>query len=389
MGIRPEAMNSKAFARLLDVYQNRDAEVLKWKEKGSKVVGMLGADVPEEVIIAAGMLPVQVYADPDKELAITDVFLEQAFEPTARATFEKIVDGTYDELLDYLVVSHTGDNQLRLWLYLREMLRSEPDMRIPPVEFVDWLLVPRRIYQEENKNVVRRFVDAVEGWIGHKITDKEMRIAFEVCNRQREALRELAALRHDGTPRITGCEALVVIGAGFFMDRSEHTVLVHDVVVDALSWPEVPGPRIYVTGSNQESLDLYEAIERTGAVVVGEDFNWGDRSYNRDTRCDIDPIAAIVDRYMLRRCSCNRSLVAQRVAVLDEEVNEANAQGVIFFMNEHDEAGSWDVPEQRKSLAARGIGALELCRQKWPLSKNEGLEERLVGFVSELEEDAR
>lgn len=384
MAIREIAKKNPAFSELLDAYTNREKALLAWKEQGGKVVGEFGADVPDEILLAAGMLPIRVYGDPDRELVNTDTYLEQAFDPAARAIFEKIVDGTYDKLFDHLAVSHTSDTELRIWLYLREMRRSERQMHIPPVEFVDWLLVRRRMYQVENENVVARFRAAVETWIGRQITDDEIREGARICNDDRAALREVAALRRADKPRINGSEALAIIGSAFFMDRAKHAELVHQVAQDAASWPEIDGPRVFVTGSNQEFSGLYDMLEDAGAVVVGEDHDWGDRSYDTDTRTDIDPIAAIVARYMLRQISCKRSLVADRVAALNGAVADTKAESVLFFMNLHDEAGSWDYPEQRKSLSGNGIQTMALFKQPWPASGNEELAGKLAAFVEEL-----
>ena len=384
MTVRDCAKQSAAFAALYDAYTNRDKAAIAWKEQGGKVVGELGTDVPEEILVAADILPVRVSSDPNKELNYANTYLEQAYEPSVFSTFEKIVDGTYDAFMDHLACSHTSDFELRMWLYLREIRRSERQLRVPPVEWIDWLWVRRRMYQEENEKVVARFKDAVEKWTGRLISDDELKAAFKVCNEQHAALREVQALRRAEKPRVTGSEALVITGAGFFMDRAEHAKLVRQVAADAQSWPEVDGPRVFMTGTPQDSIDLYEAIEATGCVVVGEDHDWGDRSFAADCDCDIDPMLAIVNRYMLAPARTNRTLVADRVAALDADAEATKADGVVFYMHDRDVSASWDYPEQRKSLEAKGVKTAAFFRQQWPVSKNEDLPEKLAAFAEEL-----
>ena len=84
MSIRNCALESKAFTALKEVWDHRDAEAAKWRAQGKKVVGKLGFDVPDELLIAADMLPVQIYADPDRSLEETNKYLEYAFEPVVR-----------------------------------------------------------------------------------------------------------------------------------------------------------------------------------------------------------------------------------------------------------------------------------------------------------------
>ena len=388
MSIRDCALQSEAFAALKDVYDHRDREAAKWRAAGKKVIGELGCDVPDELIIAAGMLPVRIYADPERPLAETDKYLEYAFDPMVRAQFEKIVDGTYYDQIDALAISNSTDVIIRVFLYLREIHRVEPEKKVPPVAFIDWLFTRHRLHQTRDEFIIELFKKQVEEWAGRTITDEEIRAAGQICNENRQALREMAKLRH-GEVRISGSEALVIIGAGLFMDRAEHTKLVRQVTEDAAQWPVLTGPKVYYTGANQEDTVLYDKIEAAGMVVVGEDTDWGDRHHDRDYNPDYPVIRGIVDRYFLREFSAKKSTPAQRTEALDREVDAAGAQGVIFYTNQYDEVATWDMPKQRKSLEARGIQHITFGRMLWPVAKNEDLDEKLSGFAAQLKGGVR
>ena len=384
MSIRKCALESKAFTALKEVYDHRDAAAAKWRAEGKKVVGKLGHDVPDELLIAAGMLPVQVYADGTEPLTETDKYLEYAFDPVMRAQFEKMIDGTYGEQLDALAISNSTDVIIRIFLYLRELRRVEPEKQIPDFAFIDWLFTRHRLHQNRNEFVIDLFRKQVETWAGHVLTDEEIREAGKICNENRAALREMAQLRHGPQVRIGGSEALVIIGAGLFMERTAYTALVRQVTEDAKNWPVLEGPRVFYTGAEQLDTALYEKIEAAGLVIVGEDHNWGDRYYNRDFNLEYPVIRAIVDRYMLREFSAKKAFVSQRVEALDREVEETNAEAVIFYTNLYDEVATWDIPNQKKSLEKRGIASCIFGRMLWPTAKNEGLDERLAAFVAEM-----
>ncbi len=386
MSIRTCALESKAFTALKDIYDHRDASAAAWRTAGKKVVGKLGFDVPDELLIAAGMLPVQVYADPDRPLKETNKYLEYAFEPVVRAQFEKLIDGTYGEQLDALAISNSTDVVIRIFLYLREIHRVEPEKNLPPFAFIDWLFTRTNRHQTRNEFVIDLFREQVEEWAGHPVTDEEIRNAGKICNENRAALREMAKLRHGREVHISGSEAAVIIGAGLFMERDAHTKLVREVTEDAKSWPVLTGPRVFYTGAEQEDISLYEKMEAQGMVIVGEDTNWGDRHYNRDYNTNYPATRALVDRYMLREFSAKKAFVSQRVEALDREVDEAGAEGVIFYTNLYDEVATWDMPKQRKSLSERGIRSCVFGRMLWPTEKNEGLDEKLLSFAKELEE---
>ncbi|MCI6888241.1 MAG: 2-hydroxyacyl-CoA dehydratase family protein [Lachnospiraceae bacterium] len=384
MSIRECALQSKAFTALMEVYKHREKVARAWRADGKKVIGEMGCDVPDEFLIAAGMLPIHVYADPEKPLKETDTYLEYAFDPIVRAQFEKIVDGTYERLIDALAISNSTDVVIRIYLYLRELHRVEPEKPVPPVEFIDWLFTRNRMHQVRNELTLDIFRKAVEQWAGHPITDEQIIEAAKICNADRQALREMGELRHGEEVRINGSEALVIIGSAFFMEREAHTELVKQVVEDARQWPVLTGPRVFYTGSNQEDTTLYDMIEEKGMVIVGEDHDWGDRYYDRDYNLDYAPIRAVVDRYMLREFSSKKAFVSQRVDALNRLVDKTGADAVIFYTNLYEEAASWDYPSQKKSLEERGIKTAAFHKMAWPLQHNADLEKKLAAFAGEL-----
>ena len=380
MAIRECALKNPYFAKLFDVYRNRDAAALAFKAKGGKVLAKLGFDVPDELVLAAGLMPVQVYADPDKELVNTNKILEFAFDPMVRKQFEKMIDGTYKDLADYLVVSNSTDVLIRVFLYLRELIRSEPEMPVPPTAFIDWLFTRNRMHQERNELTINIFKAQLEDWTGKKITDEEIAAAAKICNENRAALRKIGELRHGDQVRVNGTEALVIIGSGFFMDKKEHTELVNKLAEDAASWPVVSGPRVFVTGSVHEDLKVYSMIEDAGAVVVAEDHDWGDRSYERDYNTSYPAVRAIVDRYMLRSFSSKKAFVSQRVETLNNSVAAAKADAVMFYTNIYEDSASWDYPSQKKSLDDQGIKNIAFAKMQYPADNNEGLADRIAEF---------
>lgn len=384
MAIRECARKSSAFTALKDVYDHRESVAAAWRAKGKKVIGELGCDVPDEFIIAGGMLPIAVYADPEKTLVETNKYLEYAFDPVVRAQFEKIVDGTYEKQIDALAISNSTDVIIRIYLYLRELKRVEPEKPVPPVDFIDWLFTRNRLHQVRNEHTLQLFRKTVEQWAGRTITDEEIAEAAEICNENRQALRQIGMLRHGKEIHISGSEALVIIGSALFMERTSHTALVRQIAEEAKNWPVLTGPRVFFTGSNQEDLTLYEMIEDTGAVIVGEDLAWGDRFYERDYNMNYNPIRAVVDRYMLREFSSKKAFVSQRVDALNRMTENTGAEAVVFYTNKYEEAASWDYPSQKKSLEERGIKTAGFFQMAWPVQENEGLKEKLEAFAETL-----
>ena len=384
MAIRECALQNPAFAELKHVFDNRDEKAAAFRAKGGKVIAELGVDVPDEMIIGAGMMPVRVYADPEKALTETDKYLEFSFDPQVRAQFERLVDGTYGSQVDALAISNSTDVIIRVFLYLRELHRVEPEKNVPEVEFIDWLFSRHRLHQQRDEFVIDLFRKAVERWSGKELTDEMIREGGRICNENRAALRRIGALRHGEEVRISGSEALVIIGSAFYMDRAEHTALVNQVADAAAEWPVIDAPKVFFTGSQQEDTWLYDQIEAQGLVGAGEDTDAGDRFYDRDFNMDYPVIRAVVDRYLYREYSAKKATVQERAGALDREVEAVGADGVIFYTNQYDEVATWDMPKQRKNLEARGIKHMTFGKMQWPAWKNEDTVEKLAAFAEEL-----
>lgn len=384
MGIRMCAKANESFNRLFEYYSDREKAAREFRKKGGKVVAELGCDVPDELVIAAGMFPYRVYAGESRQLHEADRYLEYSFDTPVRMQFEKMADGSLGKDVDFIAISNSTDTLIRIYLYLRELKRSEPDKNVPPIDFIDWLFTRRLIHQTRNEFTISLFIKTLEDWSGRKISETDFYSAAAICNEDRAALREIMKLRHADKPRITGCEALVIICSAFFMDRQEHASLVRKLTEDAKNWPVIEGERVFLTGSNQENIELYEIIEKSGAVIIGEDNDWGERFYARDCSLELPPVRSIVDRYMLRCFSSKKALVSQRVEALNSWAKESGAQGVIFYLNSFEEAASWDLPSQRKALAESGIKSRVFAKMSYPVSKNSGLEQSLKTFIESL-----
>ncbi len=371
MVLRECAEKSAAFQKLKNAYTHREEAAKAAKAAGKKVVGTLGCDVPEELILAAGMQPYPIYAVPGGPMDMADKYLEYAFDPMVRAQFERIVDGSLNDFCDAVVVSNSTDVLIRIYLYLKELKRVETDVNFPPVYFIDWLFTRRRMHQERNRLTISLFKEEMEKLAGRVITDEEIDAAAVVCNRTRELLRKIDAFRTAREMKLTGTEMLVIIGGGFYMDREAYNKVLEELLEELPAWPAVTGKRLFYTGSVQTDTGLYARVEAAGAVIVGEDHDWGSRYFERDYDREMPPVRALVDRYMLREFSSKKAFVSQRVEALDRETDAAGAEGVLFYFHIYEEAASWDYPSQKESLEGRGIDTLHFAKMHWPQTQEE------------------
>lgn len=367
MELRAEAQSCQAFMALKDVYDNRSKKALEWKAAGGKVVATLGCDVPDEILIAGGFLPIRVYGEKDIDLSVANTYLENAFDPMIRAQFERITDGSHANLADHLVISKSTDALIRVFYYLREIRKLEAGVAVPPLYFVEWFFVNHNMLsQTKNWDRIQSFRETAEAWAGREITDEEIWAACRLCDEDRALLREFSALRWGETPTVTGSELLIACGASLFMDKREHIALMREVLEQAKTWKPVSGKRIYISGSDQEDTDLYTWIEQCGGHVVSEDHNWGERHFEGSVNEEIfTPVRAIVDRYTSRTPSSKRSQIAPRVKAFTENVKRAGAEAVVIYLHKYEDSPSWDIPSQVNAMAELGIPVLTIDKQEY------------------------
>ena len=387
MAIRNEALSCGAFQKLKQAYDDRKAVLSAWKAGGKKVVCIAGYDVPEEIILAAGMLPFRVTGYYGGERKSADKYLEYSFGAIWKGLWESIAED-YAGLMDYLVFSSSSDMFLKLFYYFRTLQRLEPERPLPELRYLDYELVEHSFKsQERNERELRDLIETVEGWSGNKVTADALREAIALCNAYREALTEFSALRGKDNCRVTGSEALVVIGGSMFLEKAEAIEAVRAVTEAAKSWQIAEGARVYYVGSPQETTEVYELAEANGVNIVGEDHDMGARMFDTLVRTDIEPVSALADRLLKRMPSSEKGSIANRVKAIGDKLAETGADAFLTYMNNNDESYVWDYPSIRKSvLEPRGIPSDTVQKQTWPLTEPEALAARFRGLAAMVKE---
>ena len=389
MAIRREALRSASFCKLKAAYDNRKAVLKSWKESGKKVACVAGYDVPEELIIAAGMTPFRVTGYYGGERASADKYLEYSWGAIWRGLWETIAED-YAGLMDNCIFSSSSDMFLKLYYYFRTLKRLEPQRQLPEFFYLDFELADKKLKtQERNERELGRFIAALEKWSGNKITEDGIREAIDLCNEYRAALNGFAELRKKDNCRVNGSEALVVIGGSLFLDRKEAIEAVRAVTEDAGSWPDAVGVRIYYAGSPQETTEVYELAESAGCNIVGEDHEMGDRLFAAPVRIDIAAVSALAERLITRIPTSEKGTIADRVRHIGENIEDTQPDLFLTYMNNNDEAFVWDyVSIKKKILDPKGIPSATVEKQAWPLRDAEGLKKQFED-MAKLGKEAR
>ena len=279
-----------AFETIQKHYQQRNLAALEWKKKGGKVIGYFCNNVPEELIMAAGFFPLRISGDPWEGTEIAEGYrMPYPLVAFVETMMNKLLTGKYD-FLDYLVIPHARDQIWRLWTQLHFVAELDPQIKLPEIYYYDNLHTTFYTSSVYNRDRTIEFKKQLEKWSGKKITDKALEKAIAITNESKMLLKKVAALRAADPPRISGLEALQIIGTSMFMQKEEHNKLLKDYLKDAESLPAKNGVRLFVESSPLDNLQFYEVVESCGAVVVAEDNCWGNRYSDVPISQTINPL---------------------------------------------------------------------------------------------------
>jgi benzoyl-CoA reductase/2-hydroxyglutaryl-CoA dehydratase subunit BcrC/BadD/HgdB len=378
-----------SICKLQECYRQRDQASSAWKATGRKVVGYLCDNIPEELIIAAGFMPLRLTGDPSSPPeSIEQYILPYSTTQSPRiasvdSILHRILTGHYRHV-DYLVIPH---NRQAVQLLYKELLTAQhhhPELSVPELFFLDRTYAQHFEESVFNRDCLLEFRTQVEKWCGRQITDELLRDAIEICNENKKLLLEISRLRTMDPPRISGVLALELIGSSMFMHKQDHNELLRQAIEDQdFDTPGEDSLRVFVGGSPIDHLRLYEIIESNNAIVVNEDHCWGNRAAELPVNGSSDPLLALAERYHQKpACSIGISTGSTIRASVKRAI-DSRAQAAIFYCVAGDRSQVWETPDETKLLGEHGVPSLHLKEQDYSTSSPE-LEHRIAAFLDDL-----
>jgi benzoyl-CoA reductase/2-hydroxyglutaryl-CoA dehydratase subunit BcrC/BadD/HgdB len=368
-------------------YRQRDAVARSWRAAGGRVVGYVCDNVPAELIRAAGFLPYRLSGDHQSS---REQIAERIVPYHARrfagaefieAIFAGIVAGQYD-FLDYLVVPHNRKIVATLMQSVENLRPHRPPGALPEVHFLDRTYTRSFLASAYNRNSLRQLVTRLEQWSGRPLDREELQAVVASANQTRALLRELNALRCSREPRVSGSEALEIIGACHYLPVAGCNALLADFLQAARHRRPLPGVRIYLGGSPWDHPQFYQLVESAGAVIVAEDHCWGARC--ADLMLDGDPFDAIAERFAQQAACSMLGSLSETVQAVARRAAASGAQAAIFAVIQGDQAQMWETPSEVEALQELGIPALHLRNQPYGVSDRSAVQAAIAEFLAAL-----
>jgi len=341
-------------------------------------VGYFCPFVPEELLQAAGAIPIRLMDTPVK-ISHAQAHLPAYCCHFVKSSLEHYLRGDLD-FLQGIIFSQSCDSMKGLadtWT-LQGRRAFQFNLMVPAR--LDSLLARDYFLTE-----LKRLKNELEAKLGD-ISPQSLLEAIRLFNRIRERLRELYARMRSDPFRLSGAELAQVVQAGYRMDRARYL----ETLTRLLEiWPEQPlsghpGVPLFLTGNMAHFPGWFSLIDEAGGRIVQDDLCSGGRTLRLMVREDLDPLEALVDRYFTTYlCPTKVQGPFAHQEILAKEIRESGAKGVIFLFFKFCEPYYFDYPDLKKFLEAQGLPTL-LLEIEDPSQSREQLKIRLQAFVEML-----
>ncbi len=339
-------------------YEARHEYAKEWKEKtGGKVLGYFCTYVPEEILLAADVLPVRILGSHEPQ-DVTEPHIFGMFCPFCRDCLAQGLKGRYD-YLDGIMIAQSC-------LHIRQAYTSW-EMHIP-VPFSYYLPMPNHVQSPRALPYLRAeletFKKAVEEWTGKTITDEDLDRGIEIMNRNRRLLRDAYDTRKAADPPMSGLEAMYMAVSSQMIDKTEHSDIVEESLKELQTRKlETPtGERLILIGSEDDDTTFIDMVEKCGSTIVVDDHCTGSRYFwNQVETNGGDRLQAIAQRYIDRpRCPTKDWEERSRIPHIMKLAKDWNVSGAILLQQKFCDPHELDIPIIRKTLEADGIPTLFL-----------------------------
>jgi benzoyl-CoA reductase/2-hydroxyglutaryl-CoA dehydratase subunit BcrC/BadD/HgdB len=331
--------------------------VKDWKAAGRKVIGWFNPYIPEEIIHAAGMLPLEVTGDNEPvQMQGAEAHMHSNSYSKIRTCWQLQLDGKYT-FLDGYVSSHMCDQDMRLfevWSYYKKLL------------YMDSLYAPRK----RDEVAVQLYLTDLEGFRSRlsqflicRVPDQHIGSSIQVYNRGRALMQQLYELRKRDRPPVTGAEALEVSKASTRLPRERFNELMEQLLdeIQRTGREIKKARRLMIIGNDLHNTTQVAALESADAVVVVDEMDLGIRRAWGQVDTKLPPMEALARYYVLGRPVDKHTWDSdERLAFIGDLAEQYKVDGIVSENVRFCTYLGWDKFDLKKQMEARGIPILEL-----------------------------
>ena len=336
-------------------------QLKKYKEAGYKCIGVLPYYAPEELVHAAGMVPLGMWGSNKKTISKAKEYCATFYCTIAQLDLEMLLDGTCD-LLDGVITPAICDT-------LRPMtqnIRVAMEGKLPTI----FLAHPQYRRPEFGLEFCRAQYTHVKTELekirGSAITDDELRESIKVYNRSRAARREFVKLASEHCDVIDPLMRSAVLKSAFFMRKEEHTEKLEALNAELKALPAAKwtGVKIVTSGIVVDSPALLKVLKDNKVAIAADDVAHESRGIRVDADETGDPMAALCKQFAEQDYDVllydEESSQNRRGEFVAKLVKDSGAQGLVLFMQQFCDPEEMEYPYLKKALDKHKIPFIKL-----------------------------
>jgi benzoyl-CoA reductase/2-hydroxyglutaryl-CoA dehydratase subunit BcrC/BadD/HgdB len=322
--------------RLAIHLRDRPQQLREARKQGTKIIGYFpGNYVPEEIIYAAGAVPVCLVdggSSAPAEAALE--LIPQVSCPFARAQLgERLLKrNPYYEMIDMLVAPLTCQHLKKvaeIWDYLGDMEIFK-------------LGVPHRYNGDPELDYytdrLRALKDRLQTLTGNKITTEKISDAIGLYNRMRDLLKKISLTRRSSPPAISAQDFARLNHASFYADPAFMVDFLDSAYQELSSNPPAgaaEAPRLMLVGPNlaKGDYEVLELVEAAGGDIVVEEVDEGIRYYWQNIEAGGDLLRSLARGYLRDKlpAAFMRYASRERLDFALKLAEDFNVSGIIWY----------------------------------------------------------
>ena len=326
------------------------------KETGKGAVGIMPVYCPEEIVHAAGYLPIGMWGAQKKQISKARTYLPPFACSIMQSVMELQLEGVYDDL-EAVIFSVPCDT---LKCMSQKWNRPVPAIVFTHPQNRKIAKDAANVFAREEFNIVK---EKLEDILDVHISNKAIKNSIAVYNENRAACREFSDVAAEYAAVVTPSDRHAVIKARWFMEKSRHTALVKELIaaLKAEPAPEFKGKKIIVTGIQVEPYDVLDIFQENGFAIVADDLAQETRNFRQDVPEDDDPLMALARAWNeFDGCSLATDANKPKGQMLIDAVNKYGADAVIVCMMKFCDPEEFDYPILIQEFEAAGVRNLQI-----------------------------
>jgi bcr-type benzoyl-CoA reductase subunit C len=318
-------------------------------ETGKGAVGMMPLYAPEEIVHAAGYLPIGMWGAQKQSIAKARTYLPPFTCSVMQSVMELQLNGTYD-CLDAVVFSTPCDTlqcMSQLWHGKAPIVVFTHPQNRKISAAVPFLKAEYAHVKAELERI-----------LGVTISEEAIENSIKVYNENRQIMREFCDVAAQYPQIFDPAKRHAVIKARWFMEKSKHTALVRELIDAVKAQPVQPwsGKKIILSGIMAEPNELLDLLKEFNFAVVADDLAQESRQYRNDVPAGCDPLEQLAQWWQdFDGCPLATNEAKPRGPMLIQAAEKYQADAVVICMMKFCDPEEFDYPIYHMEFDAAGL----------------------------------